>query len=164
MCTVIGARAPGWVPVCECKRASCRELTEILPGFRGRAHAQPGPCILSLMTEHKKRDGKDGSWNWAYLIPILGLMIPIFAVTNVDLTEILTSVMAAVIAAIGAGTVAGRYLLGYRHQLRMSELEAHREVAALESRQLTEAQRLLDLDDRLDELRLSPETNPPAEA
>ena len=111
----------------------------------------------------KHADGNRG-WNWAYLIPILALMIPIVAITNLDLTEILTSLMAAVIAAIAAGTVAGRYLLGYRHELRMTELEAQRELATLESRQLTEAQRLLDLDDRIDGLRPSPTTNPPAEA
>jgi hypothetical protein len=73
--------------------------------------------------------------------------------------------MAAAIAAIAAATVAGRYLPGYRHQLRMTELDAQREVTSLESRQLTEAQRLLDLDDRLDELGPpSRKTNPPAEA
>jgi len=117
---------------------------------------------VKLMSGKKKPNDGDRGWNWAYLIPIMALMIPIVAITGLNLTEVLTSVMAAVVAAIAAGTVAGRYLLGYRHELRMTELEAQRELTALESRQLTEAQRLLDLDDRLDELRPSPETNPPA--
>ena len=46
----------------------------------------------------------------------------------------------------------------------MSELEAQRELTALESRQLSEAQRLLDLDDRIDELRPGRKTNPSTEA
>ena len=116
------------------------------------------------MSGNKKRAESDGGWHWAYLIPILALMIPIVAITNLDLTEILTSAMAAVVAAIAAGTVAGRYLLGYRHELRMTELEAQRELTALESHQLSEAQRLLDLDDRIDELRQTPKTNPPTGA
>lgn len=117
-----------------------------------------------MLRDMADEDPKSGGWNWAYLIPMMALMIPIFAVTNVDLTEILTSNMAAVVAAVGAGTVAGRYLLGYRHQLRMSELTAHADIAALEARQLTEAQRLLDLDDRIDQLRPEPKTTPPADA
>lgn len=116
------------------------------------------------MSGIKKHADRDRSWNWAYLIPILALLIPIVAITNLNLTEVLTSVMAAVIASIAAGTVAGRYLLGYRHELRMAELEAQRELTALESHQLTEAQRLLDLDDRIDDLRPSPKATPPAEA
>lgn len=116
------------------------------------------------MSGNKKHADGDRSWNWAYAIPILAMLIPIVAITNLDLTEILTSLMAAVIAAIAAGTVAGRYLLGYRHELRTTELEAQRELTALESRQLTEAQRLLDLDDRLDELRSPRKTNPSTEA
>jgi len=116
------------------------------------------------MSGNKKRADSDRGWHWAYLIPILALMIPIVAITNLDLTAVLTSAMAAVVAAVAAGTVAGRYLLGYRHELRMSELEAQRELTALESRQLSEAQRLLDLDDRIDELRPNRTTNPPTEA
>lgn len=80
------------------------------------------------MTESKKPNADGNSWNWVYLIPIMALMIPIVATTNLDITEVLTSTMATDIATLGAGTVAGRYLLGYRPQ---------REITALESQQLT---------------------------
>ncbi|MBK5268578.1 MAG: hypothetical protein JJE47_14220 [Acidimicrobiia bacterium] len=110
----------------------------------------------------RKTDGT--SWSWAYLIPLMGLMIPIIAITDLNLTEVLTSTMAAVIAAIGAGTLAGRYLLGYQHQLQVRELEARREIVALETHQLTEAQRVLDLDDRLDELKPPRKAALPTEA
>lgn len=115
------------------------------------------------MAGDRDRNTNGTSWNWAYLIPVMGLMIPIIsiiAITGLNRTEVLTSTMAAVIAAIGAGTLAGRYLLGYLHQLRVLELDARREMVALETHQLTEAQRVLNLDDRLDRERLRPPPRP----
>jgi hypothetical protein len=60
--------------------------------------------------------------------PHHGFDDPHCGTTNLDITEVLTSTMATVIATLGAGTVAGRYLLGYRPQ---------REITPLESQQLT---------------------------
>ncbi len=119
--------------------------------------------MLATMAGDRDRNTNGTSWNWAYLIPVMGLMIPIIsiiAITGLNRTEVLTSTMAAVIAAIGAGTLAGRYLLGYLHQLRVLELDARREMVALETHQLTEAQRVLNLDDRLDRERLRPPPRP----
>lgn len=114
------------------------------------------------MSDSSAPGPKDGGWKWVYLIPMMALMIPIVAISNVDITAIATSATGVSVVTITAGTIAGRYLLGYRHQLRLAELEVQRDVVALEARQLTEAQRLLELDDRIDELRSRPETEPPA--
>ncbi len=65
------------------------------------------------------------------------------------------------LAVIGGLTVGGRYLLGYRHRLRMEELDRQREIAKIEAAQLGAAERILDLDDRIGELR---QQEPPQEA
>ena len=134
------------------------------PPARSRIDIRPGTGSSSMLGNMAGEDTNPGGWKWVYVIPLMALTIPIIAIANVDITEILTSSVAAIVIAIGGGTLAGRYLLGYRHQLRLSELEAQREVAALEAHQLAEAQRLLDLDDRLHELKPAPKAAPPSEA
>ena len=94
----------------------------------------------------------------------MALMIPIVAIADIDFNAVLTSSLAAVVVGIGVGTMAARSLLRYRHQLRLEELSAQQEIIALESRQLTEAQRLLDLDDSARQLRSLPRAEPPIEA
>jgi len=93
----------------------------------------------------------DGRWRWAYLIPLMALLIPILAVTDAQLDDIVPVLVT--LAIIGGLWASGRNLLGYRHELRMKELEVEREVAALEAERLKEAQKVLDLDDRIAELK-----------
>lgn len=109
------------------------------------------------------RNDFDGKWKWVYVVPLMALMIPIIAITEIDFNAVLTSSLAAVVVGIGVGTMAARSLLKYRHQLRLKELRAQQELIALESRQLTEAQRLLDLDDTASQMRSMPQTEPPLE-
>lgn len=97
-------------------------------------------------------DEKDnGSWRWALLIPMMALLIPILAVTQATLDDLVPVLVT--LAVIGGLWAAGRNLLGYRHELRMEELEVMRDVAALEAERLKEAQKVLDLDDRIAELK-----------
>lgn len=94
----------------------------------------------------------DGStWNWAYLIPLTALMIPIIAVIGVSAEEFLP--LLEIIVAAVAVTLGVRSVLGYRHRLRMEELETQKEIAVIEAQQLTAAQRVLDLDEGTEQLR-----------
>jgi len=68
-----------------------------------------------------------------------------------------------ILAAIGGLTLGGRYLLGYRHRLRMEELDSRREIARIEAAQLGAAERILDLDDHIRD-PVERRTNPPQEA
>lgn len=100
----------------------------------------------------KEIDGDDDSrWHWAYLIPMMALLIPILAVTDATLDDLVPVLVT--LAIIGGLWGAGRNLMGYRHELRMSELEAQRRLAELESERMKEAQKVLDLDDRLADLK-----------
>ncbi len=94
------------------------------------------------------RDGEDPddrSWNWAYLIPILALMIPIVAIAGSSTWFVL---VVSIAAALGGGTLAGKYLLDHRHQLRMAELEARERLMREERSQLDIANRILEADER----------------
>lgn len=106
------------------------------------------------------RDGEPNedksSWNWAYLIPMMALAIPILAVSGARLSDLIPLLVTlAIVSGLWAG---GRNLLGYQHQLRMRELEAQAEIAAIEADRLREAQKVLDLDDRIEHLK---RTEPP---
>ncbi len=104
-----------------------------------------------MVKEPDNSQDDDGSWNWAYLIPITALMIPIVAILvggEVNFMPILVTIVAAAAITIGV-----RSVLGYQHKLRMEELEARREIAAIEAQQLTVAERVLDLDEPAAELR-----------
>lgn len=98
-----------------------------------------------------EKDGNGSSWHWAYLIPIMALLIPILGVLNASLADLLPLV--SIIVGVAAVTLGVRSVLGYQHGLRMEELEAQKEIAALEARQFSEAQRILDLDERTAQLR-----------
>ncbi len=104
-----------------------------------------------MSDESTKPDEDDGSWNWAYLIPITALMIPIIALLEVTAAELLPLLIT--IVAVAAVTIGVKSVLGYQHKLRMEELEAQKEIAALEAQQLSAAQRVLDLDEPAAELR-----------
>ncbi len=111
------------------------------------------------MAEKPDRPGeRKSTWNWAYLIPILALLIPITAITNANVGDLVPVIVTVLI--LGGLWAGGRNLLAYRHQLRMDELRSERDIAALEAERLREAQRVLDLDDRIEELK-GPETEPP---
>ena len=103
------------------------------------------------MTDKPPEDDNGSTWHWAYLIPIMALLIPIIAITENSLGELVPVLVT--LAIIGGAWLAGRNLMGYRHQLRMSELEAQRQLAALEAARLSEAQKILDLDDGIEQLR-----------
>ncbi len=106
-------------------------------------------------------ENADRRWHWAYLIPMMALLIPILAVTEAQLGDIVPVLVT--LAVIGGLWAAGRNLLGYRHELRMKELEVERDVAALEAERLKEAQKVLDLDDRIAELKQT-DREPPTPA
>lgn len=110
------------------------------------------------MADSSKRKG---TWNWAYVIPLAALSIPIFAILDPDLSELASSTPAIIIASIFGFTVAARYLLGYRHRLRLDEIEARAAIVDAETRQLAESARLLDLDDPVNQLRsnVDPQAN-----
>lgn len=104
---------------------------------------------------------KSGGWNWAYVIPLAALMIPIIGVLGPEtIAEIFTGTPAIILTSIAGGTLAGRYLLGYRHRLRLDEIEARAAIVDAETRQLAESTRLLDLDDPVNQLRSK--IDPPA--
>lgn len=98
-----------------------------------------------------EKDDDGSSWHWAYLIPMMALLIPILAVLDASLADFLPLV--AIIVGVAAVTLGVRSVLGYQHGLRMEELEAQKDIAALEARQFSEAQRILDMDERTAELR-----------
>jgi len=106
-------------------------------------------------------ENADHRWHWAYLIPMMALLIPILAVTDAQLGDVVPVLVT--LAVIGGLWAAGRNLLGYRHELRMKELEVERDVAALEAERLKEAQKVLDLDDRIAELKQT-DREPPTPA
>ncbi len=93
----------------------------------------------------------DQGWNWAYIIPILALMIPIVAIAGDAVGNI--AIGAGIIAAVALALGGTRSLMAYRHQLRMKELEAKRDIARIEAGQLDKADRILAADDHLAQLR-----------
>ncbi len=94
---------------------------------------------------------KDTGWNWAYIIPILALMIPIVAIAGDAVASI--AIAAGIIGAVALALGGVRSLMAYRHELRMKEIEAQRDIARLEASRLEQADRILSADDRLAELR-----------
>lgn len=113
------------------------------------------------MSEKPPKDDNGSTWHWAYLIPMMALLIPIVAITNVTVGDLVPVLVT--LAIIGGTWAAGRNLMGYRHELRMAELEAQRQLAALEAARLAEAQKVLDLDDRIDHLRRTEPAEPVTE-
>ena len=94
---------------------------------------------------------RDSGWNWAYIIPILALMIPIVAIAGDAVASI--AIGAGIIGAVALALGGIRGLMAYRHELRMKEIEAQRDIARIEAGKLEKANKILDADDRLSELR-----------
>lgn len=90
-------------------------------------------------------------WNWAYIIPILALMIPIVAIAGDAIGNL--ALGAGIIGAVALALGGTRALMAYRHELRMKELEAKRDIARIEAGKLDRADRILAADDQLAQLR-----------
>ena len=94
---------------------------------------------------------KDSGWNWAYIIPILALMIPIVAIAGDAIGNLAIGI--GIVGAVALALGGTRALMAYRHELRMKELEAKRDIARIEAGKLDKADRILAADDHLAELR-----------
>lgn len=93
----------------------------------------------------------DSGWNWAYLIPLMALMIPIVAIAGEAIGNIAIAV--GIIGAVALALGGVRALMNHRHELRMKELAAQREIARIEAGKLEKADRILSADDQLSQLR-----------
>ena len=93
----------------------------------------------------------DSDWNWAYIIPILALMIPIVAIAGDAIGNLAIGI--GIVAAVALALGGTRALMAYRHELRMKELEAKRDIARIEAGKLDKADRILAADDQLAQLR-----------
>lgn len=79
------------------------------------------------------------------LIPLIALMIPIFAVIGSSENPSIAWVVAGVIA-LTAVTLAIRSLMTHAHNLKMEELAAQERIARADREQLSAAERILELD------------------
>ncbi len=88
------------------------------------------------------------TWHWALAIPLAALAIPLVAILGDAVPDLLQAVQwpLTALVTVGSATWGGRYLLDHKHELRMKEIEAERELAALERERLTTAERVLELD------------------
>lgn len=91
------------------------------------------------------------------LVPLAALCIPIFAVIG-DNTPLL--ILIGGLLALAGVVLAARSLMTHRHNLTMKELDARERITLAERAQLTEAQRILELDDRLPDLKSAVESDP----
>lgn len=89
------------------------------------------------------------------IIPLAGMATAVFIVAITNVPQLLGTgsrvpeIVVALVGLIGGG----RYLMSYRHKLRMEEIEARRTAELAGAEQLRAAERILDLDDRTDSLR-----------
>lgn len=107
-----------------------------------------------MASENNEKKSNDTIW---ILVPLAALSIPIFAVIgdNTALTVAVGVVLAIVAIVIGA-----RSLMTHRHELTMRELEARERIVRAEKEQLTEAQRIIDRDTNIPDLRSAIENDP----
>jgi len=84
---------------------------------------------------------------WWVLIPLAALSIPILAVSPVMAVGLIALVV------IAAGTVATKVLMNHRHNLRLHELGMQQKIAELEASQLESANRVIEQNARLQDLR-----------
>ena len=97
------------------------------------------------------------------IIPIAGMITAVFIVAIGSGAQLFSAgsrvpeILVGLVGLIGGG----RYLLSYRHKLRMEEIEAHRAAELAGAEQLRAAERILDLDDKTESLRrqLPPQEN-----
>jgi len=89
------------------------------------------------------------------IIPIAGMITAVFIVAIGNGAELLGTgsrvpeIFVGLVGLIGGG----RYLMSYRHKLRMEEIEAQRAAELAGAEQLRAAERVLELDDRTEQLR-----------
>lgn len=99
-------------------------------------------------TSARSGDGRDV---WV-LIPLAALSIPIIAVLGESESPLLPAAFAAIVV-LAAVTLAIRSLMTHRHNLRMVELEARERIATTERERLAAAERVLELDDGIADLK-----------
>lgn len=78
-------------------------------------------------------------------------MIPIVAIAGDAIGNL--AIGAGIIGAVALALGGTRALMAYRHELRMKELDAQREIARIEAGKLDKADRILSADDNLARLR-----------
>lgn len=86
------------------------------------------------------------------LVPIVailaGVSIPILGILSPIIPQLVP--LAYVITVFCLGTVCGRYLLGFHHELRMKELEKQTELAHLDAAKYEAAEKLIASDDAVE--------------
>ncbi len=107
------------------------------------------------MADQKSFFEGDNIW---ILVPLAALSIPIFAIFS---TAVWIPWLVVSLVMVAAVTIAVRSVVGYRHRLRMEELELRERLMRTEHEQLRSAERILELDDTKD---LRRQMEPPAEA
>lgn len=103
------------------------------------------------MSNRQPSNGKsnDGSW---VLIPIVALFIPLFAVSAALEAEILQIAAAVAIVVVMAAMLA-RMLSAQRHQQRLEQIQAESALASTERDQLAQANRIMDQNAEIRQLR-----------
>lgn len=91
----------------------------------------------------------DNPW---LLIPLTALMIPIIAVIT-ETDAVALQIALGLVVLVIAAAVAARGLMTHRHGLRMAELEAQARLAEADSEQLAQANRIIDQNAKIAELR-----------
>lgn len=105
------------------------------------------------MDEPSPQDNSPQAW---VLIPLAALSIPIIGVLGAADSPLLSGVFAAVVM-LAAVTLAARSLMTHRHNLRMVEREAQERISRADGERLAVAERVLELDDGVTELRAAVE-------
>ena len=80
-----------------------------------------------------------------FSIPLSMAAIPILAILEPILSDLVP--LAYIITTFCLGTVCGRHLLGYHHELKMEELERQAELTRLEAEKYKAAESLIASDD-----------------
>ncbi len=114
------------------------------------------------MARDRKDDGKDresspGDFIWV-LPAAMGLSIPIIAVANSAIAIVIVGLVLITIVAAGVGMA----LMTHRHQLRMKEIEAELRLREKSQLELDMANRILEQDERIQDLRSQVRATPPS--
>lgn len=103
------------------------------------------------MADNNERDSSGGDSGWA-IIPVVALFIPLFAISAALESEILQIAVSLAIVIVMSGMLA-RSLLAQRHMHRIEELETQASLTRAESEQLAQANRIMDQNAEIRELR-----------
>ncbi len=108
------------------------------------------------MGDSPESSNTDNLW---ILVPLAALSIPIIAVLGSADNWVVSAAVVGLMVLI-AVTFIIRSLMTHRHNLRMRELEAQERIAHIEQQRLTAAERLLERDDGVADLRDAVRRNP----